>query len=142
MGGCDLRRLVATALLFFTACQPPSIVPTRKGELKLSTSATAEPLTEASHDFGLVRIGTSMTLEVTAKNVGRDTLTISQVTLEAADTGAFFVRGGTGRVEPNATTTCTVTFAPVRAGAQTARLVFEHDADAPLPALSMTGAGN
>jgi hypothetical protein len=68
-------------------------------------------------------------------------LNVTRLTLEGSDTGAFFVRGELGQVLPNGTTRATVTFAPARVGSQSTRLIFEHDADAPRPAATLSGAG-
>jgi hypothetical protein len=113
---------------------------TNRGELQLSLDG-GPPALEVTHDFGPVPLGQARSLVVTATNVGKDTLTLTRLTLEGSDTGSFFVRGELGDVSPNATTTATVTFAPARVGSQATRLVFEHDADAPRPAANVSGTG-
>ncbi|MEW5742446.1 MAG: choice-of-anchor D domain-containing protein [Myxococcota bacterium] len=132
-----LLVLVAAAGL---ACGRPGVQPTNRGDLQLSLDG-GTPTQEVTHDFGLVPLGQTRVVVVTATNVGKDTLTLTRLTLEGSDTGSFFVRGELGDVPPSASTSATVTFAPARAGAQSTRLIFEHDADAPRPAANLSGSG-
>jgi hypothetical protein len=135
-----VAALVATLAL--AGCQPHTTEATRLGELRLRVlPSTDAPLLEQSYDFKTVKVGQTAVITVEATNVGRDPLELLAVNLLAADTGAFFVRAAAAHLEPGATSTCEVTFAPVRDGAQTARLVFDHDSNAPKPVLSLTGSG-
>jgi len=130
--------LLSAALV--VACGRPSVQATNRGELQLSIDGGALAQ-EVAYDFGLVTLGQTRTVVVTATNVGLDTLTLTRLTLEGSDTGAFFVKGELGDVVPEASTTATVTFAPARAGSQSTRLIFEHDADSPRPAANLSGSG-
>lgn len=122
------------------ACGRPSVQPTNRGDLYLSVDG-GTPTPELSFDFGDVTLGQTRTVDVVATNVGLDALNLTRLTLEGSDTGAFFVKGALGRVEPGATTTATVTFAPAKVGAQSTRLIFEHDADAARPVATLSGSG-
>jgi hypothetical protein len=130
----------AAALVALAGCGRNDVTATRQGDLVLSVDGGA-PAHEVSFDFGGLALGASTTVEVVATNVGKDALNLTRLTLEGSDTGAFFVRGTLGLVQPNATTSATVTFAPARVGSQSTRLIFEHDADAPRPAATLSGAG-
>lgn len=137
------RALFACAVLAGlagAACGRQDVKPTNRGDLHLSLDGGA-PLPEISYDYGDVMLGQTRTVVVTATNVGLDGLNLTRLTLEGSDTGAFFVKGELGRVEPGATATATVTFSPVRVGAQSTRLIFEHDADAARPVATLSGTG-
>ncbi|MCC6332750.1 MAG: choice-of-anchor D domain-containing protein [Myxococcales bacterium] len=134
------QALLLAGLTLGVSCGRPSVQPTNRGDLQLSLDG-GTPTQEVTYDFGAVPLGQTRSLVVTATNVGKDTLTLTRLTLEGSDTGAFFVRGELGDVLPNASTTATVTFGPVRSGSQATRLIFEHDADAPRPAANLSGSG-
>jgi hypothetical protein len=128
--------------LALVGCNAKPTGSTRLGVLNVAVmEGTAAPALESSWNFGTVTLGHSSVITVDASNVGQDPLTLLGVTLQAADTGAFYVRAATVELVPGAHTTCTVTFSPVKEGEQTARLVFDHDADTAIPALTLTGKG-
>jgi hypothetical protein len=131
----------AVALLALTACQPRAVEATRNGALRIVIAGRASPGLDGVWDFGTVPLGETARVSVEASNVGTDALDLLSVSLVAADTGAFFVRATPGHLEPGATSASTVTFAPVRAVAQSARLIFQHDADSPTPAVQLQGSG-
>lgn len=122
------------------ACGRPGVQPTNRGDLYLSVDG-GTPTPELAFDFGGVTLGQTRTVDVVATNVGLDALNLTRLTLEGSDTGAFFVKGALGKVEPGATTTATVTFAPAKLGPQSTRLIFEHDADAARPVATLSGSG-
>lgn len=122
------------------ACGRPGVKPTNRGDLHLSVDG-GTPMPELAFDFGSVTVGQTRTVDVVATNVGLDALHLTRLTLEGSSSGAFFVKGALGRVEPGATTSATVTFAPTTVGAHSTRLVFEHDADAARPVAVLTGTG-
>ena len=128
-------------LLLLVACEPPQTKLTNLGSVGVSVDG-GTPSAEASFDFGVLKLGTSALATVTVTNTGQDPLTVTNVSLLAADTGAFFVRGSGGKLSAGATLMLEVTFGPVRAGAQTARLAVEHDAAAPAAILALHGSGS
>ncbi len=136
-----VRGVVLLALVSAACEPPPATQPTRRGELQVQLTGMPAPLTDAAHDFGPVSVGASKQVAIEAVNTGRDALKVTAATLETADTGAFYVLGGAGRLEPQQKVVLTLTFAPVRVGAQTARLVLQHDADAPTASVALTGTG-
>lgn len=123
-----------------SGCGRLDVKPTNRGDLYLSVDG-GTPTPELTFDFGDVTLGQTRSVDVVATNVGLDALNLTRLTLEGSDTGAFFVKGDLGKVEPGATTTATVTFAPAGVGAQSTRLIFEHDADAPRPLATLNGTG-
>ncbi len=131
--------LTAVAALAL-GCGRQDVRPTNRGELALSVDGGA-PLALVAHDFGAVARGQQRSVDVVATNVGRDALTVTRLALEGADAGSFFVRGALGTLQPGASSLATVTFAPAQAGAQAARLAFEHDAASARPVATLSGTG-
>lgn len=137
-----MRHVVALGCfaLAVAGCGREALEASNRGELRLSIGDEA-PVERLDWDFGEVPLRESRVVEVQATNVGPDALTLTRLTLEGADTGAFFALGATGVVAPGAAVTAKVTFAPVHAGAQSARLVFEHDAQTAAPVAALMGQG-
>lgn len=134
---------VVTALIagLVTGCERPNsnVQATNRGELKLSLPDAGTPAFQASWAFGDVKMGESAKLSFEVVNTGQDALDIRVVKVETADTGAFFVQGGTGSVAPNVRRAFSVTFAPARAGAHMGNLEFETNANSETAVISLTG---
>ncbi len=133
--------LVVFAAGVVVACdnRPDNVQGTSRGELKLSLPDGGAPAFEATYNFGTVKVGESAKLTLVAENTGLDALEIRLIKIDTTETGAFFVTGGTGSVVPQAKRTYSVTYTPVRAGAQTGNLVFEHNANSESARVSLSG---
>jgi hypothetical protein len=133
--------LVVLAAVVVAACgrDPGPVQGTNRGELKLSLADGGAPAFDSAHNFGTVKVGESAKLTLVAENTGLDALEIRQIKIDTTETGAFFVTGGTGSVAPQAKRTYSVTYTPVRAGAQTGNLVFEHNANSESARVSLSG---
>jgi hypothetical protein len=118
------------------------VTQTRRGEVTLVVVGSgAMPAFEVAYDFGDVARGSSKTVDLEATNTGKDPLVLSAPHFEGTPSGSWFVRGPSGTMQPGKTFTLTVTFSPVNAGADEARLVFEHDADAQSALAVLSGIG-
>lgn len=134
-------RWAVAALLLGAACGPPHTQSVNRGELKALVPGASEALNAASYGFGPLALGKSAAVEITLTNTGPDALDVTEVQLVTADSGAFFVRGAPGHLAPTASAAVTVTFAPVRAGVQSARLSVQHTASTPAASVDLDGAG-
>lgn len=105
------------------------------GQVELTAEISVNP---ASLDFGTVTIGESSTKTVTVSNTGGAALTVNQVTL-AGD--AFTKASDTcGTVNPGASCSIGITYAPVEAASSTGSLVILSD-DIDTPTVNVTFAG-
>lgn len=137
-------RIVALLCLGLCAvgCGGRPTEETKLGELRLVVvQGTAAPALEPSWEFGDVTVGSSAFINVKATNIGPDAMELLGVAPLAAANGSFFVLASPAHLEPEASTTVKVTFAPTALGPQTTRLVFTHDASTPTPVLTITGKG-
>lgn len=133
------RFFLFAVLTLAAACgKQPGIQTTNRGELKLELP-DAGAVFETSYAFGDVKANESAKLNFTVVNTGLDSLDIRVVKVMTADTGAFFVQGGTGSVAPQVRRTFSVTFAPSRMGAHTGDLVFETNANSESAKLTLSG---
>lgn len=134
--------LFVLAALALTACTPPSIRGTNRGELHVSVEGDMTPAAlNVSYDVGSVVVGNTRAITVRATNVGIDPLDVVSVSLGSAGNGSWYVRDVSAALAPGASLTSTVTFAPVGAGAQQTQVTFAHDADAAFPSVQLTGTG-
>lgn len=134
-------RVAIAALLLAAACGPPHTQAVNRGELKALVPGASEALNAAAYSFGALALGKSAAVDITLTNAGLDALDVTQVQLVTADSGAFFVRGAPGHLAPQASAAVTVTFAPVRAGVQSARLSVQHTANTPAASVALDGTG-
>lgn len=135
-----LILFVSAALL--VSCMPPPLQGTRRGELHLAVEGdSGAPALNITFDVGSVPVGSTKQITVRATNVGIDALTVSGASLGSAGNGSWFVRSSGAMLEPGASTTATVTFAPASAGPQSTQVTFSHDADAAFPSAQLSGTG-
>ena len=134
-----MKRLVVV-LLALAACRPESPTGTNRGEVKLVVpGGSAE--SQTAWDFGDVKLGTSRSVDIEARNTGLDTATMHSVSFDAAPAGAYFVRNAPASLEAGASATFSVTYSPTKAEEQTGRLVLDHDGESADAVLALRGVG-
>lgn len=94
--------------------------------------------TPMSLNFGNVRNELTKTDSVTVTNTGTDNLIISSIT---SSNVLFTVTPTTGTITPGASLKYYFTFAPLVDGAQSALMIFNHNAAKPKDTITMTGNG-
>jgi hypothetical protein len=91
-----------------------------------------------SINLGDVLVGTTNTDSVIVTNTGTATLNISNV---ASDNNQFTVTPATSSLEPNASQTFTMTFAPTSPGTKNGNISFTHDANGSPSVVEVSGTG-
>jgi hypothetical protein len=92
-------------------------------------------------DFGSVNLGNSATAEVLVRNMGNAVSTPLTVALQREPHPYFLGGTCTSPVEPGATCTVELTFAPPGLGKFDNRLIFFTDGSLPFAVLEVTGVG-
>ncbi|MBI5214355.1 MAG: choice-of-anchor D domain-containing protein [Ignavibacteriae bacterium] len=88
--------------------------------------------------FGNVHVGSDSTATVSAKSVAIEAMSINSVTSSHPD---FSVVPTLGWLEPNDSTTFTVTFTPSSRGVKNGFIIFEHNAEGSPDSLPVSGEG-
>jgi PGF-CTERM protein len=109
------------------------------------TGAGSQPdvsVTPATVAFGEVGTETTLTRNVTVRNVGGAPLAVENVTLAGADAFTIVAGNGSGTLVPGETRTVTIRLAPDAAGGLSGTLtVNSDDPDEPSVAVSLSGVG-
>ena len=97
----------------------------------------------STNDFGSVAVGTSTSLTFTITNIGTANLTVSNITIDGANSAMFSVTANpAASVIPGGSTTFTVRFAPVSTGVKTAALhILNNDINNNPFNIALTGTG-
>ncbi|MBI3193931.1 MAG: choice-of-anchor D domain-containing protein, partial [Ignavibacteriae bacterium] len=88
--------------------------------------------------FGNIHVGSDSISTVSAKSVAIEAMSINTVTSSHPD---FTVAPTLGWLEPNDSTTFTITFTPSSRGVKNGFIIFEHNADGSPDSLSVSGEG-
>jgi hypothetical protein len=96
-----------------------------------------------ANNFGSVAVGTSTNLTFTITNIGTANLTVSNITIDGANSAMFGVTASpAASVIPGGSTTFTVRFAPVSTGVKTAALhILNNDINNNPFNIAITGTG-
>jgi hypothetical protein len=88
---------------------------------------------------------TSGTIGISVQSLGRDTATVSEVTIEGKDASEFRILrnipAGT-RIAPSRSSTATIFFAPTSRGVKEARLVVRSNAEFPVMSVELRGTSS
>lgn len=91
-------------------------------------------------DFGLTAVDTRRSAAINVRNSGLDSLTISNLVGDAADTGAYGVEPAELELDPGETARLIVRFVPPAEGTFESRVAFEtNDRAAPSQTIPLTG---
>lgn len=125
-------RLLLVVALAAAACGGPGV-----SRVRPQLSPPASPV-----DFGTLPVLNEKRLDIPVLNVGRATMTVSNVTLGSAD-GVFQIISAPTTVETGITENITVAFIPTEEKAYETTLTFEtDDTDNPSVTLTLTGVGS
>jgi hypothetical protein len=110
--------------------------------INTTVSVAGASFSPASVTFPSQTVGTSSSpIPVTLTNTGAVALTVTGVTLGGADAGEFSQTNNCTKVEPLATCTIKVQFAPTAAGASTANLMVADNAAGSPQKVALSGTG-
>jgi hypothetical protein len=95
-----------------------------------------------TNNFGLVAVGAGTSLIFTITNIGAANLTVSNITIEGANSAMFTVTNLIATVSPGGSTNFTVRFAPASTGVKTAALhIANNDINNNPFNIALTGTG-
>jgi hypothetical protein len=106
-----------------------------------ATCVLKQPLVSISKstvDYSVVQIGKSSIDSVVVKNVGYDSLIVSNVT---SSNGTFVVTPMTARLDTNASQKFYITFTPTVTSAETGKIVFTSNAPETSDTVAVSGSG-
>lgn len=111
-----------------------------RGDLRLRIPGEGDAQHQVDFGFGEVAVGESTRANLELVNVGPDDARVSAAKFVDTPAGIFFVQAPSS-VRAGETRPVVVTFSPKNPGEVTGQLRFEHDGDAVVPTLFLSGTG-